>query len=379
MSFFALAFVGVIALAGPLLSAVARWRIPLVIGELLVGVLCGESGLHLLDPADPAFRLLANVGFALTMFVAGSHVPLHDARLRSALRGGILRAVAVAAVAAALGLLLGAVFGTGHGAVYAVVMASSSAALVLPAVDELGLGGPTVLSLIAQVAVADAATIVILPLVLDPVHAGRAALGTVVIAAAALALSWVLRYVAPAGRRRAHQVSERRNLALELRISLIVLFSLGAVAIAMHVSVMLAGFAAGLVVAAIGEPRRLARQLFAVSDGFLSPLFFVWLGASLTLGPVLASPRYALLGVALGAGAIVAHAVMRVFRQPLSAATIASAQLGVPVAAATIGTQTGLLNRGEPAALLLGALVTVGALSIASGAATRSSALSTRT
>ena len=44
---------------------------------------------------------------------------------------------------------------------------------------------------------------------------------------------------------------------------------------------MLAGFAFGLVVAAIGEPRRLAKQLFALTEGFLGPLFFVWLGASL--------------------------------------------------------------------------------------------------
>ena len=44
----------------------------------------------------------------------------------------------------------------------------------------------------------------------------------------------------------------------------------------MHVSIMLAGFSFGLAVAGVGEPRRLARQLFAVTEGFLGPLFFVW-------------------------------------------------------------------------------------------------------
>src|SRR4029450_4646726 len=42
-------------------------------------------------------------------------------------------------------------------------------------------------------------------------------------------------------------------------------------------------FSFGLAVAAVGEPRRLAHQLFALSEGFLGPLFFVWLGASLDL------------------------------------------------------------------------------------------------
>ncbi|MDQ1717804.1 MAG: hypothetical protein QOE89_1757, partial [Pseudonocardiales bacterium] len=40
---------------------------------------------------------------------------------------------------------------------------------------------------------------------------------------------------------------------------------------------------------------------------------------------------------------------------------LASAQLGVPVAAATVGTQLQILAPGEPAALLLGALITIGA------------------
>lgn len=47
-------------------------------------------------------------------------------------------------------------------------MASSSAAIVLPIVDSLELTGRPVLQLLPQVAVADAACIVALPLVIDP-------------------------------------------------------------------------------------------------------------------------------------------------------------------------------------------------------------------
>ena len=128
-----------------------------------------------------------------------------------------------------------------------------------------------------------------------------------------------------------------------------------------HVSLMLAGFAYGLAVAAVGEPRRrLARQLFAITEGFFGPLFFVWLGASLDLRELGRHPVLIGLGLALGAGAVVTHAAMRLTGQPLPVGGLAAAQLGVPVAAATIGAQTGLLRPGEPAALLLGALLTVG-------------------
>jgi hypothetical protein len=50
---------------------------------------------------------------------------------------------------------------------------------------------------------------------------------------------------------------------------------------------------------------------------------------------------------------------MRLTGQPITIATLTAAQLGVPVAAATIGTQSGLLLPGEAAALLLGALLTI--------------------
>ncbi|MBI3690363.1 MAG: cation:proton antiporter, partial [Mycolicibacterium aromaticivorans] len=57
--------------------------------------------------------------------------------------------------------------------------------------------------------------------------------------------------------------------------------------------------------------------------------------------------------------------------QPLALAALAAAQLGVPVAAATLGTQNGLLTAGEPSALMLGALLTIGVTSIASVIAAR--------
>jgi Kef-type K+ transport system membrane component KefB len=147
---------------------------------------------------------------------------------------------------------------------------------------------------------------------------------------------------------------------------------LAALATGTRVSVMLAGFCFGLVIAAVGEPRRLARQLFAVTEGFLGPVFFVWLGAVLDLRALATHPALVGLGLALGAGAVLIHVAMRVTGQPVPIAAVASAQLGVPVAAATIGAESGLLRPGEPAALLLGALVTVAVAVLAGSIAARS-------
>jgi hypothetical protein len=50
---------------------------------------------------------------------------------------------------------------------------------------------------------------------------------------------------------------------------------------------------------------------------------------------------------------------------------LASAQLGVPVAAATLGTQLKLLRPGESSALILGALVTIAVAAVAGASAVK--------
>src|SRR5450759_4562957 len=277
-----LAVIGLAGLVGPLLAYPRGWQVPVVVGELLVGFLLGSTGRGYLNAADPTFSFLAEVGFGLVMFVAGTHVPVRDHSLQRSLGRGTARAVLVGAGSAVLGVLLATAFGTGHAALYAVLMASSSAALILPIIDSLELHGEQVLQMLPQVAIADAACIVALPLAIDPGPVGRAGLGALTIILGGAALFGILRFLERKGyRHRLHHVSEERHFALELRISLVILFSLSAIAGRSHVSVMLAGFVFGLAVAAIGEPRRLARQLFAVTEGFFAPLFFVWLGASL--------------------------------------------------------------------------------------------------
>lgn len=367
MSYATLSVVVLVGLLGPLLAWPKSWRLPIVLGELLGGAVLGSTGVGYLHASDPTFTFLAGLGFAIVMFVAGSHVPVRDPGLRAALPRGLLGAVLVGVVATALGILVAGLFHIHHAALYAVLMASSSAALVLPVIDSLGLGGPSVLPLLPQIAIADTICIVALPLAIDPPHAVRASLGAVLVLVAAVVLYLALASAERSGRRiRLHRLSDRRKWALELRFILVALFGLAAIAERGHVSVMLAGFACGLAVAAVGEPRRLARQLFALSDGFLSPLFFVWLGASLDLRAFVEHPELILLGAALGMGALAAHTVLRVLGQPLALGLLASAQLGVPVAAATTGTQLGVLLPGEAAALLLGAVITI-ALAVVGG------------
>ena len=339
---------------------------PVVVGELLIGTVIGVSGFGWAHPSDPIFTFLAQAGFALVMMIAGTHVPVRDTRLRAALAKGGLITAGVGVLSVPVGYALSHLAGTGHTAVYAVVLASSSAALVLPVVDEDKLAGPAVLTMLAQVVVADTACIVALPLAANPSKAGRSAIGAVVIIAVAVVLYLVLRELERRGLlKKAHHYSVKHAFGLEMRVSLLTLFALAGLAQNVHVSVLLAGFSIGLVLAATGTPRRLGRQLFGITEGFLGPVFFIWLGATIDLGALFSHPKLILLAVGLAAGTLLIHAAARFAGQPLPLALLASAQLGVPVAAVTLGTQNHTLVPGEGGAILAAALVTVGVASAA--------------
>src|SRR5262249_14983891 len=135
-----------------------------------------------------------------------------------------------------VGYGLATAFDTGHAAVYAVLLASSSAALILPIIEGSGLTGAEPMRLLPQVAVADTACIVALPLAIDPDRAGRAALGSLLVISLAVVLYFVMRETEVRGwRNRVHDLSEERMFALELRINLAILFALAAVAVWSHV------------------------------------------------------------------------------------------------------------------------------------------------
>jgi Kef-type K+ transport system membrane component KefB len=374
MTLLGLAGIIAVSLFGPLLASPRRARVPVVVGELAIGVLLGNTGLRWVHPGDQVLTFMAQAGFALVMLIAGSHVPLGNPALRKAFGRGLLLAAVTGVVAVPVAAALSAMAHTHHTALYAVLLASSSAAVVMPIISDEGLSGDRVLTLMAQVAIADTACIVALPLAADPSRAARAAVGTVIVVAVAGLLFIVLRELAERDLiAKLHAASVRRTFGIEMRLSLAALFGLAGLAVNVHVSVMLAGFAFGLVLAALGTPRRLGSQLFAVTEGFLGPVFLVWLGSSLDLRALAHHPRLLALTVGLAVATIVIHALARLFGQPVPLAVLAAAQLGVPVAAVALGTRNLLLAPGEGGAILGAAVLSLAAASVCGATARRSS------
>lgn len=366
MSFGILLAIVLAGLGGPLLGLSERRFVPVVIGEIAAGVLVGKTGLEIVDPGEPAVAFLGEVGFAMLMLTVGMHLPLRDPRLAGALRGGAVLAAIVGLLAVPAGFAAAAIAGTSHAAVYAIVLASGSAAVLLPALQETKAEGPDVLAVMAQVTIADVVTILSVPIVLQPQRTVHAVIGATLVTAAVAALYGAARLLA--GHHwvdRVRRMSKQRHWALDLRLSLLVLFLLAWIAQKSGTSVLIAGFGAGVTVALIGGPKRLSTQMRGVADGFFIPLYFVVLGAQLDLSGLVRDPAMIALTGALAALNVAIHlAAVALVRRPLSAGLTATAQLGVPAAAASLGLSEGVLSGPVATAIVAAAVVSLGVCTV---------------
>ena len=361
MSFGTLVVIVLAGLGGPLLGIAGHRFVPVVIGEILAGILVGPTVLDAVNPANNSISFLAEIGFAMLMLTVGMHLPLREKRLTAALRSGGLLAGIVCILAIPAGLLAARIAGTGHAAVYVVLLASGSAAVLLPALQETRIDAPEVMSVMAQVTIADLITILSVPIVLQPGRVAHAALGGVLVAAAVIVIFGIARALAARGWvHRLRALSKQRRWALDLRLSLLVLFLLAWIAQKGGTSILIAGFGAGLMVALIGGPKRLSTQMRGVAEGFFIPLYFVVLGAQLDLAGLVNHPSLLALAFVLAALNLIIHVLASaIVRRPLAGGLVATAQLGVPAAIATLGLAEHVLSRPVATAIIAAALVSL--------------------
>jgi Kef-type K+ transport system membrane component KefB len=376
VSFGTLALIGLCGLFGPLLSARTRGGVPVVVGEIAAGAVIGSTGLRAIDTGNATLSFLGDIGFAMLMLSAGLNVPLHEGRIRAALGRGTLAAGLVGVLAVGAAQLVSLIGGVGHPAVFAVMIASGSAAIVLPVIQDRGLKGPAVLTVIAQVTVADVAATVAVPFVLRPGKAGDVAGGTVLIVLALLAMVAFARATgnSPAVKALRRQGKQRR-WAIDLRLALLGLFILCWIAERTGASLLIAGFGAGLMIAWIGGPKRLSTEVVGVAGGFFVPLFFVVLGARIDLRGVVQQPSLLALAFALAAATTVVHVLAaRLTRQPIASGLLASAQLGVPSAIVALGLAEHVITSAQGAAIITAALLSLAVCSLGAALTARGQA-----
>ena len=351
-------------LLGPLLASGRRLRVPVLVGELIGGIILGRTGLNLIDPSAQPFPIFASLGFAMLMLEAGTEVDIASKLLREgAVRAGLAFLLTLLA-SIPLAFAIAGLLGSNHVALFVVLLVGSSAAVAFPTIQEGRLSGPPLALIIAWITLADAVTVLVMPLTLTGARRIPAALlgDALIIIVAAGAIGLGRRLFGTAWAQNAKRLSKQRRWALRLRVSVLLLLCLGAIAEHTGASLLVAGFAAGIALRQFRQPHRLALELTGLATGFFVPAFFVLLGASLDLKGLVRSPSAITLAVAMALTATAVHVVAALIvgkQQRLASGLLASAQLGLPAAAAALGLATGALTPPIATALVAGGLLTL--------------------
>jgi Kef-type K+ transport system membrane component KefB len=375
-----------ISLSGVLIVAAVAFAVPLVVGlapmlrlpsvvlEIVAGIVIGPSVLGLAEVDEP-LRILALIGLAFLLFLAGLEIDLnrllHGGALRSSVTGFVL--TLVIAFAAALGL---AAAGLIHAPLLvAIMLSATSLGIVVPVLTDAGQSGTTLGQLIiAASSVADFGAVILLSLFFsgEGSSVGSTLLLIVTFMVLVVAIGAALAKVERFGR--VSSVLQRlQDTSAQIRVrgALVFLIGFAVLAQSLGLEVILGAFIAGAVLRLIDRDEMMTHTFFhqkleAVGFGVFIPFFFVTSGMLLDVralfsgGAALAPVPVFLLALLLARGLpAVLYRSRTGTRGVWAAGLLQATTLPFIVATAMIGMQLGLLNAATGAALVVAGLLSV--------------------
>ena len=367
-----LAIVATAAIAGTL-SAVAGGFgvfVPVVVVELVLGVVIGPQLLHVAD-VDSFTEFFGNLGLGMLFFFAGYEIDIERIRgepLKLGLAGWALSLV----IAYSLGGVLAA-FGVVVSLVYVgSALATTAIGTLIPVLSDTGeLETDFGRYLLAAGAVGEFGPILLLTLVLSTQSAVHNAL--ILVAFVALAVGVAVLAVRSAGRtvpmlERTIETSSQ----LAVRWIVVLVFALALLASELGLDLLLGGFAAGLITRQTLRSREIPffdSKLTAVAFGVFIPFFFVVSGMRLDVDALFSSVGsvakmgtfFVLFLVVRGTPAMLLYRRVLPLRQDREALALFTAtQLPLVVAITAVAVDGGHMRTSTAAALVgAGALSTL--------------------
>jgi Kef-type K+ transport system membrane component KefB len=363
-SFFAIVVIA--ALAAVTVAVVPRrFAPPVVVVELLLGILIGPEVLDLAE-TDDFIEFFSNLGLGMLFFFAGYELDFERIRGRPLALGalGWLLSIALAygigGALAAAGIVLSFLY-TGS------AMATTAIGTLIPILRDNGeLKTRFGTYLLAAGGIGEFGPILLVTLVLSTTNPLHEAAILVAFVALALALALVSVRLAWRGWPALERTFEASS-QLAVRITVVLVFGLVLLASNLGLDVLLGGFVAGMIVRLALKGRELQvfeSKLTAVGFGFFVPFFFVTSGIEFdlaALGSVEALLKLALFFVLFlvvrGTPAMLLYRSVLKARQRAALAFYSATELPLVVAITTIATESGHMKTSTAAGLVGAAML----------------------
>jgi len=389
-SFAPLLLVIVLAFSVPLLlSRSKKLRLPLVVGEILAGIVVGRSGFNLVNSHDPVIDLLAEFGFVFLMFLSGMEIDftqfsgLGNKRNQSkpSQKVGGLSPLSLGTLSFFLTLVMAVLLSFGFYALdlisspwmMALILSTTSLGVVLPVLKENNLThGKYGQSLLISALVADFITMFMITIMVALLSRGLT-LDILLIGVLFAAFFLIYRlgmvffnrigWVRSTMEELSHATSQIKvRAAFAMMLIFVVLSEV------LGTEIILGGFLAGAIVSMLRQPedQDLVDKLESIGFGFFIPIFFIKVGINFNLEILFSSKSGLLLVPLLLFGALLVKFVpallfRRVFtwRETIAAGALLSARLSLIIAASAIGLQIGVITESVNSAIILVAILTV--------------------
>jgi len=375
VSFGGLVVVSAVAFAVPLLLGLfPRLRLPSPVVELVAGVVIGPTVLGWVKPDDLVVQVLALIGLAFLLFLAGLEIDLR------ALRGRLLMfAAAGFGVSLALAVLSG--FGL-HAAglaesplLVAIILSSTALGVVTPVLKDAGESASDFGQLVIVAAsIADFGAVILLTLFFSKEATSGSARLLLLAGFVVLLLVGGIA-VARAGRsmRLSDALLRLQDTTAQIRVRGAVALLIGSVALAERFGLesILGAFIAGAILSLLDRDATMSHPQFrvkleAIGFGFLIPIFFISSGVRFDVHALFASAStVARVPVFLVALLLVRAVPALLYRPMLDGRRVAAAgllqatSLTFVVAAAQIGMELGVIGAATGAALIAAGLLSV--------------------
>lgn len=375
-----LLIVSLLALLVPLLVSRLRGiRVPIVVGEILIGIIVGKSGFNIIQPSQ-WLSFLQFFGLSYLMFVSGLEIDFGALRLRRArgqssvtawLQSAPVFAMFACSVTFGLSYVLSTQLYHQHmiksPLLFALIITTTSLTVVVPVLKEYKLLSSEFGQLILATAVfADFVTMSLISVAVSLFKGGFSPRVFLV-----FILLFILVLLYRVARRFARfnllsgladgtaQVGIRASIALMI-VFMVLSQTLG-------VQVILGTFLAGVLVGLVNDRERsdVHNKLDAIGFGFLIPIFFIMVGVNFNIRSLFGDSKALLLlpilFVATYAFKALPVLLLRLrypWRETLSGASLLTTQMSVTVAAASVGLQIGAIRPGVDTAIILVAMLT---------------------
>jgi Kef-type K+ transport system membrane component KefB/Trk K+ transport system NAD-binding subunit len=359
-------------------------RLPIVVGEILAGIIIGRSGFGWVSSDDQILNFIADFGFVFLMFLSGMEIDFSNLGLFS---GNAVKKTpkrwgpfSIAVAIFVLTLLLAGLISLGlvhlglarNWWLMGLILSTTSLGVVVPVLKERGIiGNQFGQTVLFAALIADFVTMFLITILVAVLSQGLT-LNILLVGLLFVAFFGALRFGRffnrlPGVRRTIEELSHA-TAQIKIRTAFALMLAFVVLSEFLGTEVILGAFLAGACVALLMTPedKQISTQLESIGYGFLIPIFFIKVGIDFNLSALFNSSRAMLLVPVLIVAAIAVKVLPALLfrlryslKESLSAGALLSARLSLIIAAAAVGLRLGVISEATNAAILLVAILTV--------------------